>query len=184
MGIAGAGLAAGPTAEALRPFLSRFDPEKWARNLVPSPRTFTLTDTKNYVAFLKTQNLRHVTINKIIASHPKERNGVRNALPPMHLWSNLIPTLRVAELLAERLSENVQIVISAYRTPDYNSMCPGSATNSRHLLNNALDLVFKSPPKQVAEAARELRAKGLFTGGVGLYPSFTHIDTRDRNSDW
>lgn len=191
IGIAGAGLAAVPMADALRPFLSqtlsRTIAKKWPRRLAPSAsavRTFTLIDTENYGAFLKSQNLRHVTIAKILASHAKERNGIRNELPPMNLWMRLVPTLRVAEVLAERLQEDVRVVVSAYRTPGYNAMCPGSASNSQHLQNNALDLVFKSPPARVAEAARELRSNGLFKGGVGLYAGFTHIDTRGHNNDW
>lgn len=188
IGIAGAGLAAVPAADALRPFLSRMVAEKWPRRLKPlsssSVSAFTLIDTENYGAFLKSQKLRHVTIAKILASHAKERNGVRNALPPTSLWMHLLPTLRVAEALAERLQEDVKVVVSAYRTPGYNAMCPGSAKNSQHLQNNALDLVFKSAPVRVAEAARELRSKGLFKGGVGLYAGFTHVDTRGHNSDW
>jgi len=141
-------------------------------------------DVDNYAAFLKSRNFRRVTVSKIMASHAKERNGIRNMLPPRKLWTNLIPTLTVAEMIAQRLEEEVLRVVSAYRTPAYNAMCPGSAKNSQHLQNNALDLVFKSSPKKVAEVARELRSLGKFRGGVGVYASFIHIDTRGHNSDW
>jgi hypothetical protein len=37
----------------------------------------------------------------------------------------------------------------------------------------------------VAQALRWLRDKeGLFTGGIGRYNSFTHIDTRGTNATW
>ena len=143
LGVAGVGLAALPLSYRLGPVFSQLCSEKW-KSLVNSPstvRTFTLIDQDHYGNFLKSQNLRHVTTAKILASHAKERNGVSNELPSTSLWPNLIPTLRVADLLSERLQEEVQVVVSAYRSPEYNAMCPGSAKNSQHLQNNALDLI-------------------------------------------
>jgi hypothetical protein len=29
-----------------------------------------------------------------------------------------------------------------------------------------------------------MRKEGVFKGGVGRYPGFTHIDTRGSNADW
>ncbi|WP_075087948.1 D-Ala-D-Ala carboxypeptidase family metallohydrolase [Verrucomicrobium spinosum] len=75
-------------------------------------------------------------------------------------------------------------IASAYRSPAYNATCPGAAPQSFHLHNLALDLVYDCPPAKVAEAAHALRNRGFFRGGIGKYPSFTHIDTRGKNADW
>lgn len=137
-----------------------------------------------YVEFLTKHNLRRVDIAKVIESHAKERGGVHNTLPPMSLWRNLSPTLRVADAIAQRLGEDVEQVISAYRCPRYNQQCRGGASHSQHMRNGALDLVFASSPSRVAKVAKTLRAEGLFAGGIGLYPGFTHVDTRGVNADW
>ena len=94
------------------------------------------------------------------------------------------PTLRVVDSLADRLDVPVKEIVSVYRTPAYNARCPGAKSNSYHLLNNAMDIVFTCPPGKVAAMARAMRSAGLFKGGVGRYGSFTHIDTRGTNADW
>jgi hypothetical protein len=138
----------------------------------------------DYVAFLDKLKLRFLPTAKIIEPHLKQHGSVRNSLPPAELWSNMPSTLIVADKIAECLGENIVEVISAYRSPAYNATCPGGKTQSQHLRNGALDLVFRSSPAKVAKVARELRSQGVFRGGVGLYPNFTHVDTRGNNADW
>jgi hypothetical protein len=141
-------------------------------------------DVLGYAQFLSGLELKHVTIDRILASHAKQRRGVRNSLPPQKLWKNLVKPLRIAEAISERLGEEVEDVISAYRTSAYNSQCGGAASNSQHLRNAALDLVFRSSPSKVGKVARQLRAEGFFKGGVGVYSGFTHVDARGHNADW
>jgi uncharacterized protein YcbK (DUF882 family) len=100
------------------------------------------------------------------------------------MWSNLVGPLRVADAICERLQEEVLLIASAYRTAAYNALCPGSAKNSQHLQNGALDLIFRTDPAEVAHVARDLRGQGLYHGGVGQYQNFTHVDTRGENVDW
>jgi uncharacterized protein YcbK (DUF882 family) len=125
-----------------------------------------------------------MSIRQVIAPHAKTHGSVRNTLPPRFLWRNIRSTLKVVDQLAERLDMPVGEIVSVYRTPAYNARCPGAKSNSYHVRNNAMDIVFNCPPGKVAAMARAMRATGLFKGGVGRYGSFTHIDTRGSNADW
>lgn len=70
---------------------------------------------------------------------------------------------------------------SAYRTPDYNAK-QGGAAHSQHCYGTAADITVKGKtPAQVAAYAREIMPDW---GGVGIYTSFTHIDTREVRADW
>ncbi|MFV0415785.1 MAG: D-Ala-D-Ala carboxypeptidase family metallohydrolase [Chthoniobacterales bacterium] len=138
-----------------------------------------------YAVFLKSLRLRNITVEQIIAPHMKTRRNVRCGLPPKSMWKNMAQTLQVADLLASKLNCKLVTVSSAYRSPLYNALCPGAKSNSMHLRNNALDLKYSCSPRTVARAARSLRDKyGKFSGGVGRYRTFTHIDTRGQNVDW
>lgn len=66
-------------------------------------------------------------------------------------------------------------IVSAYRTPKYNRMLRGAAKNSQHMYGNAVDIKIEGvPTKDVYEWI-----DSWHKGGLGLYPSFTHIDVRD-----
>jgi hypothetical protein len=138
----------------------------------------------NYAEFLQRMKFRQMSIRQVIAPHAKSHGSVHNTLPPRFLWRNIRSTLKVVDQLAERLDMPVEEIVSVYRTPAYNARCPGAKSNSYHVRNNAMDVVFKCPPGKVAAMARAMRATGLFKGGVGRYGSFTHIDTRGTNADW
>lgn len=79
--------------------------------------------------------------------------------------------------LVRRLGDLLEVdtpfhVNSAYRSPEYNRK-EGGKPGSLHLTGKALDIWHdKVRPSAVQRAAATLRA-----GGVGRYPSFTHIDT-------
>lgn len=60
---------------------------------------------------------------------------------------------------------------SAYRTAAHNAEINGHA-NSRHMFGMAADIVSEHfEPEEIAEIANKLQA-----GGVGKYPTFTHVD--------
>lgn len=139
---------------------------------------------REYETFLTGLQLRHIKPIEVLRPHFKIRGTVSNGLPPRELWPHAAATLRVADELRERLGVRLLTIASAYRSPEYNAMCPGAAAHSYHLRNMALDLVFECSPAKVAEAAEALRATGFFTGGIGRYPGFTHIDTRGKAADW
>lgn len=139
---------------------------------------------KGYASFLGGLRLKNISVRQIIEPHLKLRGEVRCGMPPSSIWMKMKPTLLVADKLAERLNEKVETVISAYRSPAYNARCPGAASGSQHMRNVALDLVFPSSSRTVTAAAKELREEGVFKGGIGHYPNFTHVDTRGTNATW
>ncbi|WP_018389925.1 D-Ala-D-Ala carboxypeptidase family metallohydrolase [Ancylobacter sp. FA202] len=106
----------------------------------------------------------------------------RNHAPPPDLWANIIPTARVLDALRQRLDAPIRIV-SAYRAPDYNQCLPGAASASYHMQFRAVDFVCSDErgPVHWARELRAMRNEGLFAGGIGVYPTFVHVDTRGQN---
>ena len=108
---------------------------------------------------------------------------MRNSLPPAELCGNLVPTLHVLDELREFLGEPITL-LSIYRSPAYNAQISG-ARYSQHLVNKAIDFKVKGiGPRAVRNRLLKMRAAGCFKGGVGVYPSFIHLDTRGRNATW
>ena len=72
-------------------------------------------------------------------------------------------------------------VNSGYRTEAYNRKV-GGAARSQHVQGTAADIVVKgASPLEVAQYAEYLQPSA---GGIGVYPSFTHVDTRGNRSRW
>ena len=104
----------------------------------------------------------------------------KNGLPPRCIRSRLVPVLRVADEARERLGSSI-IILSAYRAAAYNKAI-GGAKFSRHMECDALDLAApKSTATKLRAVLMKLRKEGYFTGGIGKYPSFVHIDNRGMN---
>lgn len=75
------------------------------------------------------------------------------------------------------------VIHSAYRTPQYNAKVGGVA-HSQHCYGTAADISVRGhAPAEVAAYARQLMPDW---GGVGIYTKngFTHIDVREKKSDW
>jgi hypothetical protein len=141
-------------------------------------------ELKVYAAYLTSVRLQRLTPQQVIEAHAKKHGQVWNSLPPRSLWRQMVPTLRVLDRVAMELGQPVDEVVSAYRSPIYNATCSGARRGSWHQANVAVDVKFSASPSTVAGAARSLRSRGLFRGGVGRYGTFTHIDTRGQNVDW
>lgn len=75
------------------------------------------------------------------------------------------------------------VIQSAYRTPQHNAKVNGAA-HSQHCYGMAADIsVSGQKPETVATFARSIMPDW---GGVGIYAKkgFTHIDVREKRSDW
>ncbi|MER9758450.1 D-Ala-D-Ala carboxypeptidase family metallohydrolase [Mesorhizobium sp. M0138] len=108
-----------------------------------------------------------------------------NTDPPKQYWKNILPTARVIAKFRQDLAAGLTVRFnSVYRSPKYNREV-GGATNSFHMRFNAIDFRVEGPgrgtPSDWASKMRAMRSAGLFDGGIGLYGSFVHVDTRGRN---
>lgn len=107
------------------------------------------------------------------AGPPAEGGEWLNFLP--HTDSRINPALaQKATAIAQAM--NVQLTItSAYRSPEYNRRV-GGARNSAHTRGNAIDITQTSfTQAQRSQFIQEAVRQGI--GGIGVYNSFTHIDT-------
>ena len=137
-----------------------------------------------YADFLGGLRLERLTPLQVIEAHAKKHGTVWNSLPPRKMWKQMAPTLKVVDRVALELGQPVREIVSAYRSPAYNARCAGARRGSWHQANVAVDVRFPARASVVSSAARTLRSRGYFQGGVGRYASFTHIDTRGQNVDW
>lgn len=151
-------------------------PPDWART-----QGSLLTEYTRYLWNLK---LRSISPAQVILAHAKCKGDIWNTLPPKSWWTRMGYTLRVADRIALEMNMKEVEVVSAYRCPAYNAHCDGAKSGSWHQANVAVDVKFPVRASLVTAASRNLRDRGLFLGGVGGYPDFTHIDTRGENMNW
>lgn len=136
-----------------------------------------------YEDFLASFQFRHIHPREVINPHRQTTRGISNTLPPAELWSAMPATLFIADEIRERLGKPLKLITSAYRNPTYNKAC-GGASGSWHTKNCALDLAYEGGPRAAYHIACDLRDEGLFEGGIGLYSTFIHLDTRGHNRTW
>ena len=151
-------------------------PGEWAALHGPLPA--------EYLRYLSSLGLQRVCPKQVLVTHAHHKGSVWNTLPPKSWWNRIGYTLRVVERIAREMNVSQVEVISAYRCPQYNALCPGAKTGSWHQANIAADVKFPVKASKVTATARELRDLGLFKGGVGGYWNFTHIDCRGQNVNW
>lgn len=108
--------------------------------------------------------------------------AAKNKRPPQELWPNILATARVLAELRSRLNSAV-VLSSVYRSPEYNACLPGSASGSLHMEFRAADFTCRDGNGSVywATKLKEMRDEGVFRGGIGVYQTFVHVDTRGRN---
>lgn len=70
---------------------------------------------------------------------------------------------------------------SGYRSPEHNAAV-GGVSNSQHVKGTAADIVVEdTDPLTVGQIAEHFLNK---KGGIGVYQTFTHVDTRTTRSRW
>ena len=95
--------------------------------------------------------------------------------PPNDMDSELLLKL---ERLRYECGNRPMIINSGYRTKPHNKAV-GGASNSQHLYGRASDIVVSGvKPSTVYKKANKI----FKNGGVGKYPTFTHVDTRGYRS--
>lgn len=94
----------------------------------------------------------------------------------------LISTL---ELIRDKLGGKRITVLSGRRCAAHNRNV-GGAKNSQHLLGTAADIQVQGmTPQQIYDAIEAIDDKKLaHIGGLGLYPTFVHIDIRIGKARW
>ncbi len=142
------------------------------------------SNLNNYASYINSLKLKNISTQDVIGAHAKQRGEVWNRIPPRQWWKRMGYTLRVVDRISSAMNVPVEEIVSAYRCPLYNARCKGAKEQSWHQANVAIDVKFDASARQVTAAARSLRDRGLFKGGVGGYSNFTHIDTRGENVNW
>ena len=107
-----------------------------------------------------------------------------NADPPRDKWENIEQTIYVLDQLRTKLNAPIKI-LSAYRSPAYNKAIGGSP-RSLHMQFNAIDFVCFNgrKPTHWATYLKVWIDNGMFKGGIGVYDTFVHLDTRGKNANW
>ena len=97
---------------------------------------------------------------------------------------NIVELARNLEVLRTAINKPI-IINSGYRSPKYNAKI-GGVKDSQHLRGTAADIrVAGMTPKEVALVIEGLIESGkMKEGGIGVYPTFTHYDIRNRKARW
>lgn len=147
-------------------------------------------DTPEMVAFrefFSTIGARHFSADEFMVLGPSHHGtgacAGKNTMPERALWDNVVPLVRAMDAIRAELGAAVRIT-NCYRGEAYNS-CIGGVPRSQHKQFRAADFVCGAgASKAWADAARRVRDRGGFAGGIGIYNSFVHIDVRGSNADW
>lgn len=129
--------------------------------------------------WFKQQGFRHFSAREFTSYFEREHN----TYPPREMWPNIVPTLRILDNLRSAIGQPIRIT-SSYRSPEYNERV-GGKSKSLHLQFNAIDFqVSGMTPHEVVSILLRWRSQHEFEGGIGLYSTFVHLDTRGYNATW
>lgn len=115
----------------------------------------------------------------------REGHGViASPYPAAWVETRLVPLCQQLEVLRARLGARPITVLSGYRSPAYNAallrLGHRVSPRSQHCEGRAADIqVDGLSPEQVHRCALQLYSTGAIQlGGLGIYSSFVHLDTR------
>lgn len=116
--------------------------------------------------------------NKKLSANFKVREfACSDGTDPIFIDSDLVNLL---QKIRSHFGKPVTIT-SAYRTPGRNKAVGGKAY-SQHLYGKAADIKISGvAPKVVGDYVDKLLPK---SGGIGIYKTFTHVDTRTTKARW
>lgn len=118
----------------------------------------------------------HQLTQNFVAGEFKCRDGA----PAWFVSPDLVDLLEKIRRKASQKRHSLSramMILSGFRTHEHNQSC-GGAKNSFHLVGMAADIrMIGIPPDELAAVAVECGA-----GGVGIYPTFTHVDVGPRRS--
>ena len=141
------------------------------------------TVTAKLSRLMQSAGIKHFTSAEVLTLGASHASNGLNTLPPLSIVHQIMPTLVVVDELRKHLQSPVTI-LSGYRSAAYNKAV-GGAKASMHRQFRALDI---TAPHHTAEHVwsilRRWRSDGLWTGGLGKYGTFVHIDDRSANADW
>ena len=144
----------------------------------------TMTDYRTFEEYFYSLGIAHFTASEFTSYFHVHRRGVTNSEPPREMWGNIVPTIKIVDQLRSRLKVPI-VILSSYRSPAYNRAIGDAAPKSLHMQFRALDIAVSGySPRAVFEILSDWRNNGKFKGGLGLYNSFVHIDTRGSNATW
>lgn len=107
----------------------------------------------------------------------------KNSYPPRSKWTKFLAAMELVQAVRTHFGKPA-VITSSYRSPAYNRSV-GGVSRSRHMEFDAADIQVRGvAPRRVRDFLLTLRRKGEFKGGVGLYSTFTHVDTRGYNATW
>ncbi|CTQ53520.1 Peptidase M15 [Roseibium album] len=131
-------------------------------------------------------HIDHFNWEEVLFKGNSNQRYKSNTDPDPSLYNNVVPLMEILDKIRKEVGAPVKLT-SIYRNPAYNRDV-GGAEDSRHMYFDAAD--FKVIGPNVGNSgswykiAKRLRDSGEFKGGIGIYNSFVHIDTRGRNAFW
>jgi hypothetical protein len=144
-------------------------------------------DEAEFIKFFEKMNLKYFKYQEFLVLGGQHFSGPckgKNTFPPEKLWPNIVSTAKVLDKLRDELKAPINTT-SVYRSPPYNA-CIDGAGASMHMKFNAVDFKCSDGKGSVhwAKTLKAMRDAGEFKGGIGVYQTFVHIDTRGKNANF
>ena len=129
-------------------------------------------------------NLSHFQPGEFLTRGGSHAQNGLNVPPPPELWPNVVKLVQVLDELRGRIAHPI-LLNSVYRGEAYNKSI-GGASGSQHKKFCAADfrVIGFGGPDDWAKELRGMRKDNVFQGGIGVYGTFVHVDTRGWPADW